>query len=97
MIQIYNNKHLTWDGTTSINHYELFADTVTDLPSDPYYFSSPDKGSYKMAQGAIEKAVRIFGADCVDDRGLGCCCGVAVCSVVHAPAVTDDKYYRSHG
>jgi hypothetical protein len=46
---------------------------------------------------AIEKAVRIFGADCVDDRGLGCCCGVAVCAVVHAPAVTDDKYYRSHG
>ena len=45
---------------------------------------------------AVEKAMRIFGADCVNHRGLGCCGGVSVCAIVHAPAVTDDKYYRSH-
>lgn len=69
MIQIYNNKHLTWDGTTSINHYELFADTVTDLPSDPYYFSSPDKGSYKMAQGSIAWVIDVSEIYMLDSGG----------------------------
>jgi hypothetical protein len=52
--------------------------------------------AYGLA-AAIEKAVRILRADSVNNRGFGCGCGVAVCAVVHAPAVTDDKYYRSHG
>ena len=69
MIQIYNNKHLTWDGTTSINHYELFADTVSDLPSDPYYFSSPDKGSYKMAQGSIAWVIDVSEIYMLDSGG----------------------------
>lgn len=69
MIQIYNNKHLTWDGTTSINHYELFADTVTDLPSDPYYFSSPDKGNYKMAQGSIAWVIDVSEIYMLDSGG----------------------------
>ena len=69
MIQIYNNKHLTWDGTTSINHYELFADTVTDLPSDPYYFSSPDKSSYKMAQGSIAWVIDVSEIYMLDSGG----------------------------
>ena len=69
MIQIYNNKHLTWDGTTSINHYELFADTVTDLPSDPYCFSSPDKGNYKMAQGSIAWVIDVSEIYMLDSDG----------------------------
>ena len=69
MIQIYNNKHLTWEGTTSINHYELFADTVSDLPSDPYYFSSPDKGSYKMAQGSIAWVIDVSEIYMLDSGG----------------------------
>lgn len=69
MIQIYNNKHLTWDGTTSINHYELFADTVTDLPSDPYYFSSPDGGRYKMAQGSIAWVIDVSEIYMLDSEG----------------------------
>ena len=69
MIQIYNNKHLTWDGTTSINHYELFADTVTDLPSDPYCFSSPDKGNYKMAQGSIAWVIDVSEIYMLDSEG----------------------------
>ena len=52
MVSIYNIQHKTWDGNTSVNRYELFADTASDLPSDPYYFSD-DKGSYKIAQGSI--------------------------------------------
>lgn len=69
MIQIYNNKHLTWDGTTSINHYELFADTVADLPSDPYYFSSPEKGSYKIAQGSIAWVIDVSEIYMLDSEG----------------------------
>lgn len=69
MIQIYNNKHLTWDDTTSINHYELFADTVTDLPSDPYCFSSPDGGNYKMAQGSIAWVIDVSELYMLDSSG----------------------------
>lgn len=52
MITIYSNTHLGWQGNTSINHYELFIDSTSDLPSDPYYFSS-EKGTYKIAQGSM--------------------------------------------
>ena len=53
MLTIHNMKHMTWNGETSIAYYELFADTVSDLPDDLYYFSSPEKGQYKIAQGSI--------------------------------------------
>ena len=39
---------------------------------------------------AIQKAMRILGADAVDVRGFGGCGGVSVLAVVHAPAITDD-------
>ena len=52
MLSIYNTKHITWNGTTSINYYELFADTVDDIPDDLYAFSS-DKGQYKISQGSL--------------------------------------------
>ena len=53
MLSIYNTKHITWSGTTSINYYELFADTTSDIPSDLYIFSSPEKGQYKISQGSL--------------------------------------------
>lgn len=52
MLTVYNNKHLTWMGNTSINHYEMFIDSPADLPNNPYYFST-DKDSYKIAQGSL--------------------------------------------
>ena len=53
MLSIFNVTHKTWENeTTSVDFYELFADTATDLPTDPYYFSS-NKGSFKIAHGSI--------------------------------------------
>jgi hypothetical protein len=46
---------------------------------------------------AIEKAVRIFGAYRIDYRSFGHSRRIAVGAVIHTPAVTNDKYYRSHG
>lgn len=52
MVTVYKNHHVSWDGTASVNIYELFADSASDLPTDPYYFST-DAISYKIAQGSI--------------------------------------------
>lgn len=57
-IFILNSKHKSWENTpgqespTSVNIFELIGDTASDLPTDPYYFSSP-AGRYKMAQGSL--------------------------------------------
>ncbi len=53
-LRIHNTKHLSWEdnNTTSVNYYELIADTLTDVPTDPYYFST-DTDRYKIAQGSI--------------------------------------------
>jgi hypothetical protein len=42
MLTIFNTKHLSWvdDGETSLNYYEMFADTSVDLPSAVYHFST---------------------------------------------------------
>ena len=53
MLTIFNTIHKGWeDETTSVNYYELFADTVSDLPNDVYYFSG-DKGKYKIDHGSL--------------------------------------------
>lgn len=52
MVTIYKNHHIKWDGTASVNIYELFADSASDLPTDPYYFSTDD-AKYKISQGSI--------------------------------------------
>lgn len=53
MLTVYATKHLTWENnTTSVNHYEMFADTLSDLPTDAYYFST-EQGLYKIAQGSV--------------------------------------------
>ena len=49
MVTVFNNKHLGWIGTTSLNHYELIVDDVANLPNDAYYFGP----EHKMAQGSI--------------------------------------------
>lgn len=53
-LSIFNIKHMYWedDNTTSVDYYELIADTLTDVPTDPYYFST-DTDRYKIAQGSI--------------------------------------------
>lgn len=55
MLTIFNTKHITWieNDTISLNYYELWADTIDDIPSDVYCFSSEDKGRYKIAQGSL--------------------------------------------
>ena len=54
MLSVYNMKHLGWESPNiSLDHYDLFCDTTDDLPDDPYYFSSDEKGRYKIAQGSI--------------------------------------------
>lgn len=55
MLTIFNTKHITWieNDTTSLNYYELWADTTDDIPSDVYCFSTEGKGRYKMAQGSL--------------------------------------------
>lgn len=54
MLSVYNIKHLGWESPNiSLDHYELFCDTTDDLPDNPYYFSSAEKGRFKMAQGSV--------------------------------------------
>lgn len=54
MLSVYNMKHLGWDGPNiSLDHYDLFCDNVDDLPDNPYYFSSAEKGRFKIAQGSV--------------------------------------------
>lgn len=52
MVTIYKNHHIKWNGTASVNLYELFADSASDLPTDPYYFSTDD-AKYIISQGSI--------------------------------------------
>ena len=52
MVTVYKNHHVSWDGMASVNIYELFADSASDLPDDPYYFSTDD-AKYKISQGSI--------------------------------------------
>ena len=54
MLSIFNIKHITWtdDGDTSLDYYELFADSDADIPSDVYCFSS-EKGRFRIAQGSM--------------------------------------------
>lgn len=68
MITVYNIKHLTWEGQTSVCHYELFVDQVSDLPNDVYYFSS-DKGRYKIAQGSVAWVVTTHEFYMMDSSG----------------------------
>lgn len=53
-LSIFNIKHMYWedDNTTSVDYYELIADTMSDIPHDMYYFST-DTDKYKMAQGSM--------------------------------------------
>ena len=53
-LRIQNTKHLRWeeDNTVSVNYYELIADSVSDIPTDPYCFST-DTDRYKIAMGSI--------------------------------------------
>lgn len=54
MLSVYNMKHLGWESPNiSLDHYDLFCDNVDDLPDNPYYFSSAEKGRFKIAQGSI--------------------------------------------
>jgi len=57
MLTIHNVKHKGWitgtqQETISIDFYELFADEDTDLPSDPYHFSTPTQ-KYKIDTGSL--------------------------------------------
>lgn len=53
-LRIQNTKHLRWeeDNTVSVNYYELIADSVSDIPTDPYIFST-DTDRYKIAMGSL--------------------------------------------
>lgn len=53
MISIYNCKHLTWLGQTSVAHYEFFADDVSDLPTTPESIEALIGPNHKIAQGSI--------------------------------------------
>ena len=53
MVTIFKNHHIRWEDNTSVNIYELFADSASDLPTDPYYFSNDNDGRYKISQGSI--------------------------------------------
>ena len=57
MITIYNNKHLTWDGNVSINHYELFVDSALELPTAKADIYALIGAGYKMAQGSLAYVV----------------------------------------
>ena len=54
MVSIFNTKHIEWvdDGETSLCYFEIFVDSASELPSDPYYFSTAS-GKYKLAQGSL--------------------------------------------
>lgn len=54
MLSVYSMKHLGWESPNiSLDHYDLFCDTTDDLPDNPYYFSSAEKGRFKIAQGSV--------------------------------------------
>lgn len=53
MVTVYNCKHLRWDNNISINHYELFADTDSELPTSDSDIEAIIGSGYKMAQGSI--------------------------------------------
>jgi len=54
MLSVYNMKHIGWESPNiSLDHYDLFCDSVDDLPDNPYYFSSETKGRFRIAQGSI--------------------------------------------
>ena len=48
-VTIYLQKHLTWEGSVSVTHYEIIVDSESDLPSDEYYFGA----DHKIAMGSI--------------------------------------------
>lgn len=54
MRSIFNTKHLAWEdnGETSVNYYEIFMDSASDLPDDLYVFSN-ESCKYKIAQGSL--------------------------------------------
>lgn len=54
MLTLFNTKHLSWvdGGETSLNYYEMFADTLADMPSDVYHFSTATE-KYKISQGSL--------------------------------------------
>lgn len=53
MITIFNTKHIKWeDEDTSVNYFELFMDSASELPSDVYYFSTATE-KYKISQGSL--------------------------------------------
>lgn len=49
---VYRRQHMTWLGETSLSWFAIFIDTASDLPNDPYYFST-DTDKYKIAQGSL--------------------------------------------
>ena len=52
MINMYNIKHKTWEGKTSVCFFHFFIDGPSDLPDDPMYFST-EADKYKIAPGSI--------------------------------------------
>ena len=52
MLTVYKRIHMGWEGNTAIDFFQLFLDTIADLPDDIYAFST-DKAQYKISQGSI--------------------------------------------
>ena len=68
MITIYKRTHLRWEGPVSLSYFEFFMDSVSDLPSDVYYFSS-ENDKYKIAQGSLAYDISTSGMYMMDSTG----------------------------
>lgn len=53
MITVYNTKHLTWNNNVSVNYYELFVDTASELPATLDARTAITGEGHMMAQGSI--------------------------------------------
>lgn len=51
MIEIFNRKHLRWEGDTAIDYFELFVGSKDDLPAVDAFSNS--SGKYRIAMGSL--------------------------------------------
>lgn len=51
MIEVFNRKHLRWDGETAIDYFEIFIGSSSELPAVDYFSDAVSK--YKIAMGSL--------------------------------------------
>lgn len=68
MLSVHEVKHVGWDGTTAIRHYELFIDSASDLPNSVDYFSTANDPC-RIAMGSLAYDISSSDMYMIDSSG----------------------------